>query len=96
MDLHTSKLSMPDFRPIVIDTVFRSGQFFTEWGKELEWVAVRLPHDRWTIYTADAGTPQDFIVNNGEILTDDKLIQKLVPTTKDVFECYWKGGEKLE
>lgn len=93
MDLHALSLTLADLRPILVDAVFRSGQFFTEWGKELDWIAVKLPNTRWTIYFTDSGLEQDKIAEYGSQLKDDKLIKKLVPCTKEVFELYWKGGE---
>jgi len=57
-------------------------------GKELKWVAVKGFNNDWCIYCHWATVSYDYVESNGDKVTLEHNIQKVVPCTKEVFARY--------
>ena len=57
-------------------------------GKQLRWVAVRGEIHDWAIYCHLAENDWDFIKSQGNKITGEKNIKKLVFCDKEAFEMY--------
>lgn len=59
-------------------------------GKELIWVAKRGGYHDWAIYTHWAEKGIDYVLTNGDKVTTDSNIKKLVPCDEEALRMYRK------
>ncbi len=57
-------------------------------GRELIWVAKRGDFHDWGIYLHWASLGEQYVINNGDKLTNKKYIDMLVPCEDQAFEYY--------
>lgn len=58
-------------------------------GKELLWIAKKgHGYDDWCIYAHWAENGLDFVITNGDKVTSERNIKKLVPCTEEVYSLY--------
>lgn len=59
-------------------------------GKELLWVAKRGYYHDWAIYCHWADSSMDYVLTNGDKITTDSNIKKLVPCDEEALRMYRK------
>lgn len=57
-------------------------------GEMLKWVAKKGHGNDWCIYCHWSESGYDFVMTNGDKVTSEVNIRKLVPCTDEVFESY--------
>ena len=57
-------------------------------GRELIWAAKRGFIDDWCIYVHWADSGLDYVLNNGDKITNARYIKQLVPCTDQAFARY--------
>ena len=60
----------------------------TRKGEMLKWVAKKGYGNDWGIYIHWAESGYDFVITNGDKVTSESNIKKLVPCTDELFELY--------
>ena len=89
-------LTLKKLKDMALDTVFVKGEidnspegiFMTREGGMLKWVAVRGGIHDWAIYCHYNTHSWDYVKSNGDKVTQELHIKKLVPCDSKAFKIY--------
>lgn len=91
-------LTLDQLKAMPAKTVFATGEIpnspegiymtDTDEGRMLLWAAKRGGYHDWTIYIHWENMGIDFVINNGDKVTSEQNIKKLVPCEDAAFELY--------
>lgn len=91
-------LSIEQLKEMPPKTVFAQGEIEnspdgvymtdTDVGKKMIWAAKRGGIHDWAIYIHWADMGVDYVISNGDKVTNEKNIQKLVPCTDEALKMY--------
>ena len=60
----------------------------TNSGRMLKWVAKKGYADDWGIYCHWSESGYEFVISNGDKVTSERNIKRLMPCTEEVFKKY--------
>lgn len=91
-----NKLTLQELKDMESDSIFATGVVqdspeginMTNSGRDLRWVACRGGIHDWAIYVQDASWPAAMVKSNGDKVTSEHNIKKLVPCDDEAFGMY--------